>query len=301
MLTFRAMRDPYRHLLYDNVEDLWAATRRWLSDPRRRRRDTLGLGIDRSDSLLYEGITGHAQHLAPMFAHPDTNPNGNHLVLLTKSTNVDYLEGIPATNVAVSFSVNPEAIADLWEGKWPDTGERITPPISDRLKACLRAQLMGYETRLRIDPILYPPGWQAHYEAFFKEAAYLGLRPGTVTLGTYREKSAQLDAWRSRWKLPPMEWKADELEHDGTHRHVREAKRIEIYRTMAALSRKYLPESRVAVCKETHAVRKATGLCNADCNCLAPAEQAERIAERRSGLADGRNTWVERALGYELS
>ena len=34
----------------------------------RQPQHTLGLGIDCSDSLLYEGMTGHARHLIPMFA-----------------------------------------------------------------------------------------------------------------------------------------------------------------------------------------------------------------------------------------
>ena len=270
MLTFRALRDPMRPVIYENVEDFWKATRKWLSDPKRSSRHTLGLGIDRSDSLLYEGVTEHARHLIPMFDDPDTNPNGNYLILLTKSTNTGYLEGLPTRNVAVTFSLNPEPIADLWEGKWQDTGQRITPSIKARLEACLYAQHLGFETRFRIDPILYPRGWKNHYKEFFGEASAMGLRPRQITLGTYREKTAQLDTWRAKWGLLPMEWQPDELEKDGTHRHVSEATRIDVYRTVASLAREHLPESRIAVCKETHAVRKATALCNADCNCLPP-------------------------------
>ncbi len=239
--------------------------RKWLVDPGRRRQHTLGLGIDRSDSLLYEGVTHHAQNLIPMFADPDMNPNQNYLILLTKSKNVQYLEGLPTTNVAVTFSLNPEPIADLWEGKWPDTLERITPSISDRFDACLRAQQMGFEVRWRIDPILYPPGWERDYEDFFREAKALGLNPRYVTLGTYREKNAQLDLWREKWGLPAAEWEPDELVKVGTHYHVPADCRIKVYRTVAAISRKY---SRVSLCKETHDVRKALQLCNADCNCL---------------------------------
>lgn len=190
MLTHREMRDPLRHVLYENVEAFWRATQEWLKDPERLRQHTMGLGIDRSDSLLYEGVTGHARHLIPMFADPERNPNRNPLVLLTKSKNVHYLEGLPTQNIAVTFSLNPEAIADLWEGKWPDTLERITSPISERLEACLQAQRMGFEVRWRLDPILYPPGWQKLFEEFFREAASMGLRPRYVTLGTYREKNA---------------------------------------------------------------------------------------------------------------
>ena len=268
MLTFRGMRDPLRHLLYENVESFWRATRKWLADPQRRRQHTMGLGIDRSDSLLYEGVTGHARHLVPMFADPELNPNQNLLVLLTKSTNVHYLAGLPTQNTAVTFSLNPEPIADLWEGKWPDTSERITPPISERLQACLEAQQMGFEIRWRIDPILYPPGWKAYYEDFFREAATMGVRPRYVTLGTYREKNAQLDHWREVWGLPAMEWEPGNLEKEGTHFHVPEKERAEIYRTVTAISRRYLPESRVSLCKETNSVRKQLQLCNADCNCL---------------------------------
>ncbi len=88
----------------------------------------LGLGIDCSDSLLYEGETGLARRLIPLFTSKKTNPFGRKLILLTKSINVHYLEGLPITNILVTFSLNPELIADLWEGKWND-GLRITPPI----------------------------------------------------------------------------------------------------------------------------------------------------------------------------
>ena len=93
MLTFRMMRDPLKHVLYDNVEEFWSAAEKWLLSPKRRRHHTMGLGIDRSDSLLYEGVTGHARRLIPMFARPETNPNRNQLILLTKSVNVRYLAG----------------------------------------------------------------------------------------------------------------------------------------------------------------------------------------------------------------
>lgn len=270
MLTFRALRDPLRPLLYDNVEDFWKAAGKWLLAEDRRPHDTLGLGIDRTDSLLFEGVTGHARQLIPIFSDPDANPKRNHLILLTKTANVRYLEGLPIENVAVTFSLNPEPIADLWEGKWPDTETRITRPIRQRLEACLFAQKLGFETRFRIDPILYPPGWKMHYEEFFCEASSMGLKPSHITLGTYREKTPQLDTWRAKWGLPPMEWEPSDLEKDGTHRHVPETTRIKVYQTVASLAKDHLPDSRIALCKETHAVRKITGLCRANCNCLSP-------------------------------
>ena len=270
ILTFRAMRDPFRPIIYDNLDHIWRCVEKWLASPKRKGNHTLGLGIDRSDSLLYEGVTGHARELIPWFADPARNPKRCQLILLTKSTNVHYLDGLPAGDapVAVTFSVNPEPVADLWEGKYADTLERISPPISERLEACREARRMGFETRLRLDPILTPNGWEDMYADFFAEISRLDLNPSRITLGTYREKNAQLDTWRAKWGLPAMEWEPPELTKEGTHRHLSEERRISIYTTIRDILAKTMPETPVALCKETHAVRKAASLCEACCNCL---------------------------------
>lgn len=273
MLTHRIKRDPSRHLLYDNLNDFLHASEKWLLDPTRRRQHTLGVGIDRSDSLLYEGVIQHVRNLAPLFSDPNFNIAGNKLILLTKTANTHYLEDIiPAhrSNIVASFSLNPETIADLWEGKWPDTYERITPSISKRLDAIKYAQDLGFEVRVRVDPILTPNDWEEYYASFVAEVKRTGINFRFWTLGTYREKNAQLDAWRERWGLPPMEWQPseNELVKDGTHRHLPEERRISIYRKVTNLIRREFPKARISLCKETHTVRKALALCNADCNCL---------------------------------
>jgi hypothetical protein len=156
ILTHRLFCDPSRHVVYENVADYEREVRRWLKKPNRR---NVGLGIDCSDSLLYEGLTGHARRLLPMSANPTTNPQGCKLVLLTKSTNVHYLEGLPTNNVLLTFSLNPEPIADLWEGKFDD-GVRVTPSVAARLEASRQGQNMGFEVRWRIDPIFPVDSWQ---------------------------------------------------------------------------------------------------------------------------------------------
>lgn len=273
MLTHRIKRDPSRHLLHDNLDDFLHVSEKWLSDSARRRQHTLGVGIDRSDSLLYEGVVEHVRNLAPLFSNPSLNPQGNKLILLTKTANTHYLADIiPAHrhNIVASFSLNPESIADLWEGKWPDTSERITPSISKRLNAVKYAQDLGFEVRVRLDPILTPDEWENHYTAFVADIKNAGINFRYWTLGTYREKNAQLDAWRERWGLLPMEWQPadNELVKDGTHRHLSEEHRITIYAKVMDIIRREFPRARVSLCKETHNVRKALALCNADCNCL---------------------------------
>lgn len=273
MLTHRVKRDPLRHLLHDNLEDFLRASEKWLQNPLRRRQHTLGVGIDRSDSLLYEGAAPHVRNLAPLFGSQQHNPLNNKLILLTKSSNTYYLQDIAPEhrrNIVVSFSLNPEPVADLWEGKWPDTGERITPSIASRFEAAKYAQSLGFEVRVRIDPILTPDGWEEHYADFISNVRTAELNFHYWTLGTYREKNSQLDAWRERWGLPAMEWEPtdEEMEQDGTHRHLSPKRRIQIYQSVAHMIRTEFPNSRISLCKETHVVRKLVGLCNADCNCL---------------------------------
>jgi DNA repair photolyase len=272
MLTHRIKRDPWRHLLYDNVKDFAQSVEKWLLSPDRRRQHTLGVGIDRSDSLLYEGITGHVRRLAPLFGDPSKNPQGCKLVLLTKSRNTRYLGEIAPehrSNVVVSFSLNPEPVADLWEGKWPD-GVRITPPVADRLEAARLTQWLGYEVRVRIDPILTPPGWLEYYSDFVAQVKSMRINFRYWTLGTYREKNAQLDAWRERWGPLPMEWQPnnERLVRDGTHWHLPEDQRIQIYQSTRDIIQKQYPLAKVSLCKESHTVRSKLNLCNADCNCL---------------------------------
>jgi DNA repair photolyase len=170
------------------------------------------------------------------------------------------------------MSLNPEPIADLWEGKFPDTLERMTPPIERRLEALRAAQDMGFEVRARIDPILTPAGWEEHYAAFFADMAHRhGLRPTMLTLGSHREKMAQLDTFRAKWGLPAPEWEAEVgARREGTHHHM--VGREDVYRRVRDMIVRAFKgtghEPWISLCKETHGVRRATSMQSANCNCL---------------------------------
>ena len=68
-------------------------------------------------------------------------------------------------NMSVNFSLNLDPIADLWEGKWPDTGQRITPHTNQRLVAAKLAESLGFDVGWRLDPTLPVKGWQDIYRA----------------------------------------------------------------------------------------------------------------------------------------
>jgi len=247
--------------------DFEKAVRKWLRKPTRR---NVALGIDCSDSLLYEGVTGHARRLIPLFASAETNPHGCRLILLTKSKNVHHLGDLPTTNVLLTFSLNPECIADLWEGKFSD-GVRVTPSVADRLTAALRGQEIGFEVRWRVDPIFPVPGWREAYAEFFAAAANRGHRPTRITLGTYREAQPSLRTFAEGWGLPPMEWRPEGLEKDGAHYHMPKRQRVEIYAALRdAIHEAWRPTGHapmVALCKEPRSIRRAVGLDHEMCNC----------------------------------
>ncbi len=96
----------------------------------------------------------------------------------------------------------------------------------------------------------------------------MGLRPARITLGTYREKTPQLDTWREKWGLPAMEWEPADMAKHGTHFRLPAAKRAPIYRTVIGLCEKYFPDTTVDFCKETHDLRAELGLSGSCCNCL---------------------------------
>jgi hypothetical protein len=267
LLTHRVKCDPSRHLLYENVEDYENAVMRWLRKPIRR---NLGLGIEGSDSLLYEGVTGHVRRLAPLLNDPKTNPHGCKLILLTKTKNARYLEGVRPENILLTFSLNPEPIADLWEGKWND-GVRITPSIADRLHASKKGEGMGFEVRWRVDPIFPLKDWQDIYREFFTRVARDGHTPTRITLGTYREMKRGLLTWAKFWGLPSVEWKPPRLTKEGSHYHVPADERIRVYSFLKQVihdawgSTGKVPI--VALCKETKGIRIETGLMHEHCNC----------------------------------
>jgi DNA repair photolyase len=208
-----------------------------------------------------------AQALGPLFADSHANPHGRKLLLLTKSANVQYLEGLPTKNVVVSFSLNPQPIADVFEGCFPD-GVRITPDISVRVQASEKARAMGYETRWRVDPIIPIDGWEDAYSKWFKEVSY--TRPTRITFGTYREMTALLRVFAKGWGLPPMPWKpACPMVPDGRHRQLPRPMRIEIYKKMKDfVEAAWGPSApNLALCKERTEVRQESGINSPDCNC----------------------------------
>lgn len=105
----------------------------------------------------------------------------------------------------------------------------------------------------------------------------VGIKPSMLTLGTHREKNAQLDTFRARWELPPPEWQPEVTgEREGTHFHMVERGRV--YQRVREIAQQAFAgtgtQPSVSLCKETHDLRRDNGFCNSNCNCLKPRAEA---------------------------
>lgn len=257
LLTHRIKRDPRRHVVYVNYEDYESQVAMWLKDPSEGM--NLGLGIDCSDSLIYNNHTKITQWLIPMFGNQKT-AKPKKLVLLTKSTNVDQILDLHHNgNVAVSFSLYPPEVAKVWE--------TLAPPVYERVKASIKVQQAEYPTGWRLDPILGIEGFEKFYEGFLETARDMGARPERVTLGTYRE-FRNLKLWcEDKWGLPKLEYHP-EMEKAGDR--YREVDRFKILSSIVPLIRKIMPWAKIDLCKETFPVRSALGFDkdHITCNCI---------------------------------
>ena len=106
----------------------------------------------------------------------------HRILFLTKggTHHIKVLEKIPEelkTNFIASFSINPPAIAERYE-------KGAAHPY-DRIEAASIAQKMGFEVRIRIDPIMPIEGWIAYYEDLVRRLLNK-VNPSRITIGSLR-------------------------------------------------------------------------------------------------------------------
>jgi spore photoproduct lyase len=126
------------------------------------------------DSLALDHITGLTAMLVPFFA----GLSRGFLMLLTKSGNIDNLLAVePKDRTVVSWSLNSQQMIEQHE-----TG---TASLCERIDAARRCQAHGYRVRIRMDPGILYPDWQAGYAELI-QSALTAVRPENITLGMLR-------------------------------------------------------------------------------------------------------------------
>ena len=166
---------------------------------------------------------------------------GHKVLFLTKggTHHVKVLEKIPEdmrNRFIVSFSINPQVIVEKFE--------KGTASSSDRIEATKIAQEMGFEVRIRIDPMIPVEGWVMYYRELVRELLDK-VKPSRVTLGTLRalKKTVMYAKDKSwiRYVLEPSPWG---LRVEGKLR-------IKMYELTIESLKEYEFKGDIALCKET--------------------------------------------------
>jgi len=242
---------------YLNLEDLWGELDRL---NRKTNKPILLNTGELADPLAVDQITGVVNEVI----YDMSKFENLQLLLLTKSANVDHLP--PVHNSRVVFSVSlttPENAKEFEEG--------AAEPY-DRLEALRKAEMKGYRTRCRIDPIICAnETWEADYRKLI-EVLFERTRVETITLGQPRFHPSLLNLVRKRYpeagevlsRLP--RWHGMEKFLGGDPRD-----RIEVYRQILGMIDEHSRGNRpfLMVCKEDPAIVRALRLKYGRCNCLA--------------------------------
>lgn len=193
------------------------------------------------DSLALDHITNLTTMLVPFFS----GFSKAYLMLLTKSCNIDNLLTLePNPQTVLSWSLNPQQVIETHELGTASLAERI-----DAAKAC---QNHGYRIRLRIDPGILHPDWQADY-ADLIQRALTSIRAENITLGMLRLLPGHLRLAEAAYGS-----RARELSHynfvkgasDGKLRYPPQ-ERVKFYTFLIDTIRSFDRHVSIGLCRET--------------------------------------------------
>lgn len=180
-----------------------------------------------------------------------------HKVLfLTKSTNIkNLLEITPHKQTIMSFSLNAEEAAKKWE--------KGAPKISERITAAKKVIEAGYETRIRIDPMIPIPNWEKHYIKLIDEI-FDKIEPERITLGSLRGLQSTINGSTDR------SWLKYLSEFSNWGKKVEFTTRYQMYSLIIDHLSKKHHYTKVALCKETKAMwgRLDRDYKRIKCNCI---------------------------------
>jgi len=176
------------------------------------------------------------------------------LLLLTKSNNVkNLIETSPHEHVTMSFSLNAEPVAKKWEK---------APSAASRIQAAKKVFNAGYETRIRIDPIVpYPESeWQKDYKVLIDQILSQFF-PERITLGSLRGLQSTIN------QAEDKSWVGYLKEPSKWGRRIPFKQRHETFKVILDyLTRKY-DYTNVAICKEPVMMWEALKMNWRKCKC----------------------------------
>ncbi len=198
-----------------------------------------------SDSLMFPSLM---EKIVDKFEEQSTHK----VALLSKmgTHHIDFLMKKLRKQTICSWSINAIPVAKRWE-------KAATDPY-DRIAAASMVDSMGYDTRIRIDPIFPIFEWKKHYEEII-DYLFSKLEPRRIILGTPRglwktikyAKNAKID----------MSWANFFNEDSSWGKKLEFNQRMEIYQfLMDKLTSIGYSQSKISMCKETTEMWSKIGL-----------------------------------------
>jgi spore photoproduct lyase len=187
-----------------------------------------------ADSLMAENMK---QSFSKFIISLFETQNKHRVLFLTKSNNVKNLLSITARKQAIiSFSLNAGSATEKWE-KGP-------PPTKARIEAARKVSKVGYETRIRIDPIVPILNWQRHYSNLI-DHIFARFIPERITLGSLRGLQSTINEAKDR------SWVKYLSEPSGWGKKIEFGSRYQMYSMLIKYMEKKYHYTSVALCKET--------------------------------------------------
>jgi spore photoproduct lyase len=173
-----------------DTDSVIMSIKKLISEGAKRR---LGTG-ELSDSLALDNIFPFSKLIVPII-----NAQENiQFEFKTKSANIGNLLELNPRNVVVSWSLNPQSIADI---------EEIgTASIKDRLQAAKKCAEAGYRLAFHFDPVIYTENYQKLYGELLAELfnAIPERSVEYISISTFRAPALLIDKMRERKALSAL-------------------------------------------------------------------------------------------------
>ncbi len=207
-----------------------------------------------SDSLLTENTDRpFSSLLSNVFS---ANHIKHRVLFLTKSNRVENILKLNLQKYLImSFTLNAEKVSKTWE--------KGAPSVDKRIEAARKVSEAGYETRIRIDPMMPIKNWERHYANLIDDM-FDKFKPERITLGSLRGLQSTINAAKDK------SWVVYLKEKSNWGKKINFETRYEMYSALINYLKENYDYANVALCKETKEMWEKLRLNYEEirCNCV---------------------------------
>jgi spore photoproduct lyase len=206
-----------------------------------------------ADSLMNErnGVP-FSRFIIPLFQEQKVHK----VLFVTKSNYIKNLLDINGQDkTVISFSMNADEVARRFE--------KGAPPVMERIEAAVQLSKVGYEVRIRIDPMVPVQNWRVEYLSLV-DSVFSRFTPSRITLGSLRGLQSTINMATDR------SWISYLSEKSNWGKRIDSDTRYLMYYSLAKHLKEEFNYTNVALCKETLSIWDRLGMDykKIKCNCL---------------------------------